>query len=199
MALLPAHITEAISKIPHELLEMDEHDLQKLVNPSLSLDRLRLAFWVEYDLAQSQTRHMHVPSIYRGAMNRTYFQQVVLKKPEILAYVICPPADYMLSLKAMLYRTIKQLEKLTEANLIDEKTGEIKLGLARLVIDAHKALDLKVYGAAIQKIESKVMTVTATVDSLSKDEDVEKRLSELREKAQKISQGNFIDVGPEKK
>src|SRR4051794_12800675 len=76
--LLPTNVARALEVIPEDMLLQNEEELRKLVNPDVLEERLRIAFWSEYDAAQRQQRKMRIASVYGGLCSSTYFAKRVI-------------------------------------------------------------------------------------------------------------------------
>lgn len=195
MDLIPQNIQDAISRIPEDLLNEHEHELRKRLKPDLTLDRIRIAFWLEYDEAQTNGRMMQMQKVYRGACHHSYFSHTILKKPEMLAWMMCPPTDYILSMRALLNRGIRQLEAIVDSDIHDED-GKLIPSAANTVLKVLQMMDVKVHGSIVQRVETKTLNVNANVkDVPSSLEDVEKRLLELQKEKKQLESSKVIDVG----
>src|SRR4051812_4816371 len=76
--IVPATLGSAMlmaSRDHGELFVLDERDLKRKVSPTPTDNRLRLAFWMEYDRAQAQGGKMEMTRIYTGICTRAYFEE----------------------------------------------------------------------------------------------------------------------------
>lgn len=200
--LLPKHMQESIKKVPREFFEMTEHELELRLKPDPTTSRLRIAFWLEYDHAQSTMRPMRMPNVYSGACHKVYFSQVICNDEERLAWILCPPADYMLAMREILSQGVKQLRKIVTGNIVDED-GNIDTKAGELLVKVMQLADLKVHGSEIirHSTETKAVHVHTHVPPPAPSEpegesiaDIDKKIREAK-KALAQGQPNLAPPG----
>ena len=188
-----ALLTNAKEKVPH-LLDMDERVLWKELrsqdkSPSVSDSRLRMKFWNEYERAAALGERMNLPNIYLGVCSPDYFQNRYILMPEKVAWMLCPPASYVVKMEEALAYGVEQLRDILELPLVDAK-GRPDMKLAELKAKIVAMLDIRVKGAIVQKVENKTtsLNINTTDKQVAKAmlfnsmEDIERRMKELDKK-----------------
>lgn len=207
--LLPTHMQEAVKKIPKEFFEMSEHELELRLKPDPVTCRIRIAFWLEYDHAQANMRPMRMPNVYSGACHKVYFSQVICKDDERLAWILCPPADYMLAMRELLQLGVKQLRKIVNGNIVDED-GNIDTKAGELLVKVMQLADLKVHGSEIirHKMETKAVHVHTHIPAPAPNQepegetiaDIDKKIREAKRNLElgsgDLAPPGVIDVSP---
>ena len=150
-------ILNCIEQAP-DLFGLDEFDLLKKLkylkaSPNANDNRLRLAFWMEYDRIKAGDlggKQMKMSAVYNGICTGQYLTQRYLLCPERVAWMLCPPASYDVFMEEALVFGMAQLREVLELPLIDEK-GKVNVGLASLKERIVMKLHERKYGAVIQK------------------------------------------------
>lgn len=158
------------------LMSLAEEDLELKVKPNLTLQRLRSAFWYEYERIQSahgrHRRHEHNIGVYRmcnGICTSQYFMEKVARNDYYIAWIIRPPLDYDKALQESLQHGLNRVREILNFPLYDKKftkdgvpvvdkfTGEQvespNHATANLLLKTVAFLDLRVKGAIPQKIQ----------------------------------------------
>jgi hypothetical protein len=171
-----------------ELMEMEQHELSQRANPSFTLSRVRMSFWNEYENANQGNRKMHLSKIVAGVCTETVFRKKILGDRVKLAYVLCPPKDYQITVKEALDAGLDSLRAIVSARVIDEN-GNLNAKSADVVLKAIALLDMRVKGAVIQRIDQRSLNVNlnkevppgslTAPDSL---EDLERQLAAVKQK-----------------
>lgn len=159
--------------------------------PSPTDNRLRLAFWNEYNRAQTLGSRMEVTNIHAGVVARQYFYDRWLKYPVRVAWLLCPPSSYLIVMEEALQFGIEQLRDVLEKDIslpsgkIDHKLIELKLKIVAL-------MDMRVKGAVTQRVEHKNLNLNLHALSdpqavthagmIGTMDGIQKRLKELEKK-----------------
>lgn len=154
--LLPTAIANKLDELAFErpeLFSMDDDELEKLAKPAITLERLRISFWHEYHRAQEQGRKMTSAGIYAGVCLQQYFSMTVMQKPLAFAWLLRPPASYAIAMEEALVQAIKRVREVLNMPL----NGSAKN--AAIFLKAMEMLDARLNGAAVQRIESKSVSV----------------------------------------
>lgn len=179
--LVPEKVRSAIldlHKNNPEMASFSEQQFLKEYVTSESMDNLRLSFWTEYNRAQDTGQLMKAKNIYSPVMCAEMFYSKFIHNQKNVAWMLIPPANYMLSLKAYLEHGKKSLRKIMTANLIDDN-GNLKVEDTKLFLKAYQLIDNRVHGSAIQRIEQK--TATIHMSPVTGDpKDLKRELEELR-------------------
>lgn len=167
--LLPASVQNRVLSQPvQDLVNMPEEELEKLVNPSVSIRRLRTAFWMEYERAMKADNVMHskirLYSVCCSVCSEQFFLTNVVHNNYALAWIIRPLANYTVALEEALYHGINRLREILNFPLYrprmnpktgdyykDKQTGQIlydaDANAATVVLKTVALLDLRVRGA----------------------------------------------------
>jgi hypothetical protein len=146
-----------------DLFQRDERDLFKELRsreetPSPTDNRLRLAFWLEYDRAQMNAKRMEMLSVYTGICTKQYFFSKYLLHPGKVAWLLCPPADYETKMAEGLSFATDQMRQILEMDHT-LATGGVNFKLLELKTKIWALMDLRSKGAHTQKIETKSMNL----------------------------------------
>lgn len=167
-ALQQAFMTAAMGA--SDLFCGDERTLLKKLResertPTPTDNRLRLAFWMEYDRAQSLMKNMRVDNIFAGICTRNYFYGNYLANPAKVAWLLMPPTSYVVKMEETLDFGLDQLRDILE---IPHGTSNVKLMELKAKIVAM--VDLRVKGAVPLKIDQRNMNinVATTAEQVSK-------------------------------
>ena len=186
--LLPETARKCVLEIPEEFLNQDAVELEKVLKPNATDNRLRLNFWSEYDAAHSTGRFMKMMNIYRGVITKAAFYRLVLQDPKRLAWLLCPPIEYKNSLNEILTTGLNRLREIISAPVLDQN-GNLMPKQADVVLKAYLAVESRVKGAVVQKVESKVEQKSVNVNfnenthekkAAMRPEELDARLSEVR-------------------
>lgn len=156
--LVPSVVKDSIEQWAFErdeLFGLDEKDLYTKLKadnkqPSPTDNRLRLKFWNEYDRVQAQDlKMMNMVNVLSGICSREMFYSHYLKSPQKVAWLLTPPAGYMVKAEEALEFGLEQLRDLLDQphvvnGKVDTKLGELKTKIVMM-------LDTRVKGAVIQK------------------------------------------------
>ena len=149
------------------LLEHDEMALRKIVKPSVTSNRLRSSFWIEYNLAQSNKTMMKMENVYKGICSRQNFY-VLIDKDATVAWMLMPVADYHIALHEAHGFGVDRLREILNMPLYKHELIKTKDGskskarrtstpdirMAQLFVKVFELLDNRVKGAVVQKIHS---------------------------------------------
>lgn len=162
--------------------------------PNPSDNRLRLKFWNEYERAQESMEWMVVVHIYSGICSREYFFQKYMIEPYKMAWLLCPPANYLVITEEALQVGLEALRDILEQKLT-LPNGRINVALGNLKLKIVELLDIRVKGAVVQKTmnlhvsEKKV----ADIKEIKSMEELDRRLRDIENRRRK-NQG-FIEMG----
>lgn len=147
-----------------ELLELEEREF-KTKHPemmTLALLRLRKSFWIEFENAYQHNRKMHVLPIYSGIVNENTWYRIV-STPVKLAFVICPPVDYITMLKEAHDAGLNAIREILAAKVLDDD-GYLIPKAAEAVIKAYALIDLRLKGAVVQRIDQRTINYNQNVN-----------------------------------
>ena len=195
--IVPSSISNALSYIPDSIFEMSVAELKKIVEPGVEAERLRVAFWKEYDQAQISKKNMNISNIYQGTCTQNWFLKKYVGNSFNLAYIMTPPLDYETSMMESLNYGIEQVREILALPHIDEK-GKINAKLADVKVKIVESLLERVKGAVVSRVESRNLNVivekpnvpSIAEDSTPKLEEIKERLKLLESQAE----GTVINV-----
>jgi hypothetical protein len=141
------------SRAKPELFLMDEQTLRKVlscndITPTDS--RLRMKFWNEYERAQSDGNSMGVAYIISGVCTKPYFYDRYLRSPVKVAWMMCPPANYIVMAEEALSFGLSRMRDILEMDDTDAK-GKPNVKLLELKVKITAMLDARVKGSVIQQ------------------------------------------------
>ncbi len=193
---LQARMMEA-SKAKPELFGLDEHELWRVLrgsnsSPNPTDNRLRLAFWVEYDRAQQSGEKMQMEYVWAGICTSEYFYRRYLNVPEKVAWLCTPPASYEVTLKESVNFGLKRMRDILDMDPEKEGFyGAARIKFLELQAKVFGMLDMRERGAFTQRSEVKTLNVHTTDKGVAKAlmdnsvEAMEKRLKELEARERK--------------
>lgn len=202
--LVPMALQEALlmaSKMRPDLMGMDEKNLYQILRseglqPSVTDNRIRLRFWMEYDSAMAAGRSLQPSYAFSGICSKDFFYRLYISNAPKVAWLLCRPASYEAINTEALHFGLEQLRDILETPHIlpngkaDTKLMEIKAKIVNM-------LDQRVKGSVIQKTMN--LNVTASdkkvseIAEISSMEELERRLVELKRRERKAQ--NIIEAG----
>ena len=202
--LVLPHVAEAISKIPPELVNLGETELHALLKDKLQrnpvLDRLRQAFWIEYDAAIYRGRQMRMSVVYSSAgVSRQNWSSFILTDHLAMAWITRPPGDYLVRCQDLLSDSLRQMKRMLNAtNIINEK-GELNPKVAVVILQIAEMSHLRVHGAPVMRMERKSLNVNVNgPPTASADKSVPELEAELAAlKAKNVSKPQLSSPTPD--
>lgn len=183
-----ARIHEAILRVMIEepdLLSLDEGSLHKLVSPTIGMQRIRFSFWAEYENCVSRGRPMKQAQIIGGILTEQNFKDRFLADNKKVAYMLCPPTNYVVQVKEALQAGFETVRQIVSAKVVDED-GYLIPRAADVVLKAVALLDIRVKGAIVQRIDQRTLNMNmeappqlAIPESL---DELEMQIAEVRKK-----------------
>lgn len=200
--LMPDVFREALEKVPEDIMTLEECKLEKDINPTKTLTRVKHAFWAEYDRCAAIQKPMVLMNIYKGVCVKSYFYGI-LTDPKITAWIMKPPPEYWTTLQAAHQEGLERMFEILRAPMFT--AGKLDTKVAEVVLKAFQIIDVRVKGVPIQRVEQKNLNINvdATKDVNPVDpssltpEQMKQRIEFLQAKL--IPQSNpqeVIDVEP---
>lgn len=209
--LLPDSFREAVKDLAFErpeYLNQDERTLARLYREQRDAglitkdaavmgpmeNRLRVAFWLEYNRAQDNRAKMRLENICAGLCTRAYFENEILRRKTKLAWVLTPPISYTNAMEEALIYGVEKIRDILDVELKDSK-GQVNVKAAEVLLKTIQFLDQRVKGAIVQKVDTRSLVVHANTDSKPKGsepvtlESVQKELASLEQKTQELMSG----------
>jgi hypothetical protein len=187
--LLDGPLRAAVEVLPDKYLMMTEKELKRHVDPDEVTCRLRIQFWDEYNQACDDGRPMQICNIMRGLVYTEYFYSAILPDEKKLAWIIKPPADFLLAMRDLLYMGMERLREVLELPFVErvplfDKDGKQRVDAqgrpvfresvnVRLVAEVRAItteMQNRVHGAVIQRMavqtQNQSLHVLASADPL---------------------------------
>ena len=109
---VPSGLKNNINNIPQELRELTVDELRDLVEPTKTLNQLRLKFWKEYDtvIGLGGKRKMSVTRIIAGVCSIPVFRSIMANR-EKAAWILAPVSAYSIGVEELMETTLSKLRK----------------------------------------------------------------------------------------
>lgn len=162
---------------------LEERDLAKLIRekkslrPSPTVNRIRLKVWQEYDNAQMNQTKMDSKKFYAGICDMETFDGII-RYAHNLAWIFCPPANYMTMMEEGLLFGIERLRDILELP-VEMPGGQINSRLAELQAKIVMMFDERVKGAVPKHL--KIDQETKNLHLHATEKGVKTKLEELSE------------------
>jgi hypothetical protein len=135
-----------------DLFRMGEKELKKASKPTPTECRLRLAFWNEFNVAMSENSKMTMANIFAGICTQQFFDQKFMNEPVCVAWLLCPPANYVIALEEMLTQSQSRMREVLDVDPVDEE-GNVNMKLAELQLKIHLATESRLKGSNVQRTQ----------------------------------------------
>lgn len=149
--LMPPDAQIGVDKIHADWLDATEEELERTVKPTALTNRLRHAFWREYEMAQSALRKM---SIHNIAINMGIPAPTIaahLRNPRVVIWVIQPPSSYDNYLDEALEFGLRRMRNDILTMNIYDSAGQIEVKKADLLLKAIAFIDMRKNGGIVSK------------------------------------------------
>lgn len=155
--MVPEWFQKRLFNANQELLGEDESHIREKCRPTPLVNRIRMAFWVEYDTACRMGRKIDMARVYGGLCTRDNFLKTVCR-PNNMAWVLTPVSSYKVSMEEALEHSIAQMRKMLDCPLY-KADGQLDTQAANVVLRVFTLLDQRVHGSIVQKVETKSLSV----------------------------------------
>lgn len=145
-------VLQRIRKKMARVLHCTEGELRKNIHPDERDERVRLAFWDEYNYATKVGKKMSVAAFLQGVMSWEAWITVYEPSDRKMMWVFCPPVSYQVSMRNILYLGQKRLEEIMKSKIHDEE-GNLIIPAATLILKTFQLVDIRVKGAITQKLQ----------------------------------------------
>lgn len=158
VSLLPEKVRE---KVLHavtnhkEWFNIDEGNLHLELRsnqkrPKAVDDILRMKFWLEYDRAVSHgLTKMNLANVTAGIVSKEFFHSQYLREPSRVAWLLCPPMNYLARLNEIHYQAYCSLSEIIREPTTDDH-GNFDLKLAHLKVKIFEIMDARINGPIVQ-------------------------------------------------
>lgn len=182
--IAPPGLANLMKDLSEKWFSLSEEDLLKRVGSNPSLNRVRIAFWKEYDRAQEEQRQMRWADISRMVQMPTWALSDMFHKDLHLAYVLCPVASYDAFLEEALSHGMRRIREILDLPLSDEN-GKVNPKTGELILKAAAFLDMRMHGGFLQKsmnLEARTEIGLQHVQKLARElnmDEIDKKIREL--------------------
>jgi hypothetical protein len=208
--LAPTLLGKAIDCIPDELFSLRPDQLAEKFRLGRKYDKeteveekLRFAFWREYDHAVERGLRMNMERICAGVCTVRAFMTITQNSFK-LAYICTPPDDYTLTMQELLKIGLDQMRDILLLPHIDERTGRPDPRMCEVKMKIIDQVTLRVKGSVASRIETKNLNVNiesdgpqrpmTDVSQLTDPEEIDRRLKELM--GVRDGEKEVVDVTP---
>lgn len=185
--IVPAWLRDNIDSITNEHFFEKEDVLRRISGADARLNRIRMAFWQEYDEAQHLMRNMDILNVSRGVGVSLAFLKHIFSQQTKLAFVLCAPTTYDVFLDEACNRGLSRLSEIIDIPLYDGE-GKPDHKSMELVLKAVAFIDMRKNGGIVQKsMNVHAFTNDAQAKRFGKaisSGELDKRLEELERKKQ---------------
>lgn len=160
-------------------LMVQDYEYHKQQNQTVTTMRIRMSFWHEYETAVVRGANMRMSQIIGGVCTETYFRAKVLTDNKKMAFILCPPTDYVVQVKEALSAGMENLRKIVSAKVVDDD-GYLMPKAADMVIKAVQMLDLRIKGAIVQRIDQRSVNLNMNQNSQNNQIPMPRTVEEIR-------------------
>lgn len=179
--IIPRELKAALQAVPKEWLLLTEEELHSFVRPEASLNRLRLAFWAEYESAQRSVRKMDLHALSELTGRPSKYILAELRATDRMAWVLCPPASYEMFLDEALSFGMKRLREDILGMNIKTSDGDVDPKKADILLKAIAFVDMRKHGGIVQK-NLHLHSTTSQMKSVGRhltEQEIDARIAEL--------------------
>jgi hypothetical protein len=185
-------------KLPR-VLASTESELRKIIKPDERDERIRLAFWDEYNHSTHLKKQMSIAAMLHGIMSWEAWVTVYERSDRKMLWILNPPSSYQASMRRILHIGTERLLEIMQAPIYDGK-GRLDSKAVVSILKAFQLVDLRVKGAITQKVQIQQQSLNvhtsmqaampgdANVEHLSLEdlEKLERRISRARSDGRRL-------------
>lgn len=138
-------------KLPR-VLAVTEGELRKTLQPDERDERIRLAFWDEYNHSTNINKTMSIAAMLHGIMSWEAWVTVYERSDRKMMWIFCPPSSYQASMRRILQLGTDRLLEIMQAPIYDAK-GRLDNKAVLSILKCFQLVDLRVKGAITQKVQ----------------------------------------------
>jgi hypothetical protein len=151
--LIPDEIRDFFLKIPEQFLMFNESQLERMCKPDIYVNKLRIAFWSEYERAASEGRKMILRSIQDTIGPSSPRFMACFMQANTFAYILCAPNTYNDFLDESLYHGMKKLREFLNIE-IKKEDGSPDFSAVNTILRIVEFLDLRKHGSVVQRTQN---------------------------------------------
>lgn len=153
------------AKLPKTLLS-DEKTVRRYIEPDDRDDRVRLAFWDEYNASTQINKRMSLQAIISGTCSWESWITAYEPHDRRMCWIFTPPTSYVSQMRHILHRGTERLLEIINLPMLNDD-GKVDVKVANLILRAWQLADMRVKGGVMQRvqIEQKSMNLNLNADS----------------------------------
>lgn len=161
-SLVPDRIKPVLQRLKPRMarvLYCTEIELKDYIKPDERDNRIRLAFWDEYNHATQVGKRMSLSGFLHGVMSWEVWVNVYEPSDKKMQWVFCAPVSYQVAMRNILHQGTERLMEIMSLPIKDPKTGAIDSKVIVNILKAFQLVDLRVKGAVAQKLHIQQQSV----------------------------------------
>lgn len=138
--------------VNNEDLLLETFYKEKRFYPNMTEQRLRIAFWQEYENAILGNKLMEPHKVHSLVCSMTSFYSIMSKSNYRILYMLSKPLAYEVCVKETLLHGLKRVREILDMDHYNKK-GEINTKMLELKLRVTAMMDMRLNGAPTQKIQ----------------------------------------------
>lgn len=138
-------------KVP-SVLFCTEAELRDKHRPDERDERVRLAFWDEYNHATQVGKKMSLSAFLQGVMSWEAWVTVYEPSDRKILWVLCPPVSYQTAMRNILHKGTERLMEIMKLPIVGPD-GKPDSRVIVNILKAFQLVDMRVKGAVTQKLQ----------------------------------------------
>jgi hypothetical protein len=122
------------------MLHYPEHSIRKKVKPTELDDRIRLAFWNEYNRKAGKHKRMNLRNVLRNLCSKKTWNSEYKSNRYKILWIVTPPQSNEFVRKQILLRSLKGKLKAVCQPIRDKQTGGINHDVVEQILEALTGL-----------------------------------------------------------
>lgn len=190
--------------MPEECWSQTEYHLRTQVRNQLNnsqegislVNKLRIAFWDEYERAAREQDYMHFKKVHGGICKAEVCIGLFKSMPVLLAWITSPLAGYLMNRKELNFLSEERMVEIMSVSAV-RHDGRLDARAARVQVELYLALQDRIHGPVIEKSETKSVNVNVnstqtpseaagTIAMITDMEELDRRLQAVRAKTQAL-------------
>lgn len=150
-------------KMPRVLFQT-ESELREYIQPGERDERIRLAFWDEYNHSTAHGKIMSLTAFLHGVCSWETWVTAYEPNDKKMMWVFCPPVSYASAMRNILHKGTERLMEIMSLPIMDSD-GKPDSKVIVNILRAFQLVDMRVKGAVTQKlqIQQQSLSVHATI------------------------------------
>jgi hypothetical protein len=166
--IIPERVRPVLMRIKDKMprvLFQTEGELRQYIHPDDRDERLRLAFWDEYNHATAHGKMMSLSAFLHGVAAWETWVTVYEPNDKKMMWMFCPPVSYQSAMRNILHRGTERLMEIMSLPILDDQ-GKPDSKVIVNILRAFQLVDMRVKGAVTQKlqIQQQSLNVHATIN-----------------------------------